>query len=421
MKLRRLVLLSTLAPALVLALPAQAVTLDEAIAAALAHAPAVAAADADHDAATARLTQAQAGNRPTASVRASVGYGYLDTMNFFGMPGATVTPIAALASIEQPLFTGGRVSAANDRARAGIAATEAGRTAARAQLAADVAAAYGAVLTSDIVISLYAHLVAQTAEITRQAQQKFRAGESPSTEVSQAQARHAEALGALAQARGSRAAAGAHYRNLVGVEPVGLMALPPGPAAPATLDAAIDIAAKNSPAVMQAQAALAAAQAAARGAKADRLPTVGAFAEASAIRDEFFPDYRANAATVGVRANWQFYNGGRTEGRVAETNADVRAAAERLRSARAQIEEAVIAAWSGVQATALMATAAADQARAADASLASVRHEVRVGLKPQLDLLDAEREAIAAASNAAQARANRTVIAYRLGALLGSY
>ena len=31
------------------------------------------------------------------------------------------------------------------------------------------------------------------------------------------------------------------------------------------------------------------------------------------------------------------------------------------------------------------------------------------------------REAIAAASNAAQARANRTVIAYRLGALLGSY
>jgi len=417
MMLRRLTLLSTLA----LAVPAHAVTLDEAIAAALAHAPSVIAADADLDAATARLTQAQSGGRPTATVRASVGYGYLNTMNFFGIPSASVTPIAALASIEQPLYTGGRVSAESDRARAGIAATEAGRNAARADLAAGVAAAYGAVLTSDIVTALYDHLVAQTAEIERQAQQKFKVGESPSTEVAQAQARHAEALGALAQARGARAAAGAHYRNLVGVEPVGLSALPAGPAAPATLDAAVDIAASKSPAVVQAQAILAAAQAAARSAKSDRLPTVGAFAEASAIRDEFFPDYRANAATVGVRANWRFYNGGRSDGRVAETSADVRAAEARLRSAQSLVEEQVIAAWSGVHATVLIANAADDQARAADAALVSVRHEVRVGMKPQLDLLDAERDAIAAAGNAAQARANRTVIAYRLGALLGTY
>ena len=49
-----------------------------------------------------------------------------------------------------------------------------------------------------------------------------------------------------------------------------------------------------------------------------------------------------------------------------------------------------------------------------------VRHEVRVGLKPQIDLLNAEREAAAAAAAAAQARTARIVAAYRLRALIGS-
>ena len=40
-------------------------------------------------------------------------------------------------------------------------------------------------------------------------------------------------------------------------------------------------------------------------------------------------------------------------------------------------------------------------------------------MKPQLDLLDAEREAIAATARAAQADAARIAIAYRLSAALG--
>jgi len=40
-------------------------------------------------------------------------------------------------------------------------------------------------------------------------------------------------------------------------------------------------------------------------------------------------------------------------------------------------------------------------------------------MKPQLDLLDAEREATAAAVNEAKAQSDRIVAAYRLLALLG--
>jgi outer membrane protein len=405
--------------AILVAAPAGAVTLDDAIAAALAHDPSIAIADAGRDAAGGRVDQARAAGRPTVTVRGSIGYGRLDPQGFFGLGGADVTPFTAQAMIEQPLFTGGRVSAAADQARAGLAMAEAGRSNARGDLAAAVAAAYGDVLATAIMRTSWLRLLAQTGEIERQARLRFKAGESPSTDVDQASARLAEARGGLAGAEGAVAAARAHYRNLVGTDPVDLAPLPAGPAAPATLDEAVALAARNSPAIAQAEAGLAAARAARRGAAAERLPMVGAFAEAGRVRDQFFPDYRANSATIGVRANWQLYNGGRVDGRMPETSAEARAAEARLRAAQQQVEEQVITLFEGLRTAHLVAIAAADQARASEAARASVAHEVRVGLKPQLDLLDAEREAIAATARAARAEAARTTTAYRLSAALG--
>ena len=402
-----------------LASPAGAVTLDDAIAAALAHDPSITIADADRDAAGGRLTQAKSAGLPSVRLSGSVGVGQLDMLGFFNFGNNSVTPAAAQASIEQSLFSGGRVTAEKDRARAGLAAAEASRTNARGQLAAAVAAAYGEVLTTATMVASLRRLRDQTVEINRQAGLRFKAGESPSTDVSQAAARLAEAEGGLAAAEGAQAAASARYRNLVGEDPVGLAPLPAGPAAPATLDQAIALAGANSPDIARAEAALSAARAANRGAQAERMPTVGAFAEAGVVRDQFFPNYSANAATVGVRANWQLYNGGRTNGRITETSAEARSAEARVRAARQAVEEQVITLFEGLRTAQLVAVAAADQARASEQARISVAHEVRVGMKPQLDLLDAEREAALATARVAQADAARVTTAYRLSAAIG--
>ena len=402
-----------------LAAPAGAVTLDDAIAAALAHDPSITIADADRDAAGGRVAQARAGSLPSVRVSGSIGVGQLDMLGFFGFGNNSVTPAAAQASVEQPLFSGGRVTAEKDRARAGLAVAEAGRSNARGQLAAAVAAAYGEVLTTATMVESLRRLRDQTIEINRQAGLRFKAGESPSTDVSQAATRLAEAQGGLAAAEGAQATARAHYRNLVGEDPVGLAPLPAGPSAPTTLDEAIALAGTNSPDIARAEAALAAARAANRGAQAERMPTVGAFAEAGIVRDQFFPNYSANAATVGVRANWQLYNGGRTAGRITETNAEARAAEARVRAARQQVEEQVITLFERLRTAQLVAVAAADQARASEQARISVAHEVRVGMKPQLDLLDAEREAALATARVAQADAARVTTAFQLSAALG--
>ncbi|MBA17457.1 MAG: channel protein TolC [Sphingomonas sp.] len=390
-------------------------TLEQAIAEAQAHAPAVAEADANGDAAAARTLEARAAGLPTATASASLAIGRLDPGGFFGLNAADVTPRAAQLSIEQPLFTGGRVGAAVDQARAGERAAAFGLDAVRASLAADVADAYGAVLVAEEQERLYAQLVTVTEGLARHAQDRFEVGDAPRTDVSQARARLAEARAGLAQAQGQALVA-----RLIGRPPGALAPLPPPPDTPATLEAALLAAHTNNPVIAQAQAGLDAAIAGERGARAERLPTLGAFGEATTVRDQFFPGYRGDSVALGVRVRWQFFDSGRTRGRISETGAEVRAARARLDQARDGIDEAVTAAFATLSAAALVEDAAADRAVAADEAVTNIADEVRVGQKPQIDLLDAEREALAARTAALQARALRVAAAYQLRALLGN-
>ena len=400
---------------------AQQLTLQEAIAEAEAHGPAIEAANAEREAAKARTIQARSAGLPSATVSGAIGVGRLDPGGFFGLQAANVTPRSLEATIEQPLFTGGRVSAAVARARAGEAAAGAARDIARADLAAQVAEAFGNQLVAQEERHLYQALVAATIELLRQAQERFKAGDAPLTDVSRASARLAEARAQLAAAQGSILTTRAHLARLTGQNPVALAPLPPTPAVPADLDSAILAARDTNPQVKLARAALDAAVAAERGARAEWLPTIGAFATASTIRDQFFPGYRADSATIGVRANWQIFDSGRVSGKVAEASAGVRAAQARLGDARAEIQEAVTGAYAEVESSILVEQAASQQRTAAAEAARSVREEVKVEEKPQIDLLNAEREATAAAIAELKAHAGRVTAAYRLNALLGRY
>lgn len=397
----------------------QPLTLEQAIAEAEAHAPAIDLADADRDAAAARTVQARAAGLPGATLTGTIGAGRLDPGGFFGLKAADVTPRAALATFEQPLFTGGRVSAALSRARAGERMAEAAVDNVRADLAASVAEAYGAVLIAEEQQRLYAALIATTSEVVRHAQNRFDVGDAPRTDLSQANARLAEARAQLAAAHGAIRVTRARLASLIGHDPGQLGPLPAPPALPADLEAAILAAENNSPAIARAKAGLDAALAGERGARAERLPTVGAFAEASTVRDQFFPGYRGDAATIGVRARWQIFDGGRVRGQVDEARAEVRGARARIAAVRDQVQEAITAAHAAVESSALIEQAAAEQRAAAEEAARNVRDEVKVGQKPQLDLLDAEREATASGVLALRARADRVTAAWRLNALLG--
>ena len=66
-----------------------------------------------------------------------------------------------------------------------------------------------------------------------------------------------------------------------------------------------------------------------------------------------------------------------------------------------------------------MAEAARQQAAAAETAEASLGHEVRVGAKPLVALLDAQRETLAARTALARAQSARVVARYQLRAAIG--
>ena len=396
--MRRPVLLVAGLAAVTLAAPASALalSLDEAIALARKSNPEFAIARAQADGAKARKAEAEAARWPSLTVSGESGQGSLDLGGFFGIGKADVSPRGAQVELRAPLFTGGAVSAAIAAARAEQSAAEQSVSAAAAGLETRVAEAYVGVQAAERLLDLARLGDRQAAEILRQARLRFEKGEIARTDVDQATAHQAEARADLARATGEVARARAHFHAVVGVAPETLE--PAQPAAPvaASLDDALAQAERTSPQVRAAADHLRAAEAGVRLAEAERLPSIALAASGSTVEDKFFPGYKADGYTVGVQGRWTLFAGGAINARVAQARSALRAARAASEAARANVREGVVSAWSDLEAARLMLTASRDRATAAAAALDSVGNEVRVGQKATLDLLNAERDRIAA-------------------------
>ena len=158
-----------------------------------------------------------------------------------------------------------------------------------------------------------------------------------------------------------------------------------------------------------------------RRAEADRLPDAWrSRPRRSSVRDQFLPGYRADSFSIGVQGHWTVFSSG---GRLRE---DRRGASGRTGSgsgarpgARRRLTRALSTPGPPASRPRPRPPPSSDQARAADAALADVREEVRVGERPTLDLLDAERADLDARIASLDADAARVVAAYKLDAVMG--
>lgn len=399
---------------------AQAQDLAAAISGALSNAPTLAEAQAGEAAAKARLDRAKAEGNPLLKVEGSYGAGRIDNGGFFGITADNVSPLAAQATAELPLYAGGRISSAVAQARGGADIARFGAEQARLQTIVNAVSAYTELLTARKLEERYSKLATALAETERQAGLRYRTGEIASSELAQARARRAEADAGLAQAQGRRISAEAAYQRLIGSPAGELASLPSLPIVPPSLDHALDMARASNPAMQQARAGVDVARAAVRAAKAEGLPSVGAFAEAAHVRDQFFPGYKADSVAVGVRGRWTLWAGGRVAAQTRAADADLATSEARLRQADQALEGMVIDAWQGLATARRMTEASRLRRDAAEEALRGTRLEAQVGARPTLAVLDAEREAIEAEAALLQAEGMQTVAAWRLNALSGN-
>ncbi len=399
---------------------AQAQDLAAAISGALANAPSLAEADAGEAAAKARLDRAKAEGNPLLRVEGSYGAGRIDNGGFFGIMADNVSPLAAQATAEMPLYAGGRISSAVAQARGGAEIARFGADQARLQTIVGAVRAYTELLTARKLEERYNKLALALAETERQAGLRFRSGEIASSELAQARARRAEADAGLAHAQGRRISAEAAYQRLIGSRAGELAPLPSLPIIPPSLDHALDMARSSNPAMQQARAGVDVARAGVRAAQAEGLPSVGAFAEAAHVRDQFFPGYKADSVAVGIRGRWTLWAGGRVAAQTRAADADLDASEARLRQADQALEGMVIDAWQGLATAKRMAEASRLRRDAAEEALRGTRLEAQVGARPTLAVLDAEREAIEAEAALLEAEGMQTVAAWQLNALTGN-
>lgn len=418
MRFRRLLLLGAGLAAIPIG-QAGAQSLDEVTRIALEQSPAVDGAQARAEAASAQLDLAHAQRLPDLTAQGRIGVGHIDPQGFFGLTPDNVTPRVAQVTAEVPLLTFGRIGGGIAQASGGSKAAELMAQQTRLNLRVDVARAYTQSAVSRRLVDSYDLLRLSLGRTLHQSELKFQAGAATSTDIAQAKARLAEAEAGYARASGNLATSLAQLRSLTGMDVRVEDDLPAPPPTPATRDEAIAMALQSNPQLLAAQQMVVSAEGKRQAARAESLPVVGAYAEAASVRDQFFPDYAADSWSAGLQVKWNFFSFGRNGAKARAAASERDAAQADLALARLQTEQAAISAFEEHATARLMLTASQARDAAAREALRGTKLEVEAGAKPQLALLDAQREAIEAEAALAGAQGAVIASAYYLRAIAG--
>jgi outer membrane protein len=250
------------------------------------------------------------------------------------------------------------------------------------------------------------------------ARDRFEVGEITRTDVSQAEARLAEARSNLALVRGNVEVARAAFNLAVGRFPGDLAPPPPEPALPTSQAEATALARQRAPAIRQSQHNVRAAEINISRARAAMRPTVSIGGEVGYNnRDDAFGNRDFGAARLGI--NVPIYQGGRLSSLTRQAVANAEAARAGLLFTASTVDSEVARAWSALQVARASIVAREQQIRAAELAFEGVQEEATLGARTTLDVLNAEQELLDARVVLLDAQRTEYVAVYGLLAAMG--
>ncbi len=390
--------------------PACAETLADAIALAYDSNPTLQAQRATQRQLDESWVQARSGYRPTLSASAQETYqetrtpggrGYADT-NGDGIPDTlvstsihTANAASGTLTLTQPIWTGGRVGAAVSAAEADILQGRENLRRVESQVLGAVIQAYVDVRRDQEAVRIYENNLGVLTRQFEESKARFDVGEITRTDVAQAEARLEASRASLASGKAQLAISRGNYAAAVGQAP-GDLSPEPSLAAllPASVDQAFDTATVDNPAIRAAEYAEQASRARLSAARAERMPTVSIQGRLgwSGTADPLETDKMSRAVTGVAAVSVPLFNGGLTSSRV-------RAAIEKNNTDRINIEtarrtslQAITQAWSTLIASRANIASTDQQVKAARIAAEGTRQELQVGLRTTLDVLNAEQE-----------------------------
>lgn len=439
--LRRILYLSA-ALTVVPAAASRAQSLQESLAAAYANNPTLLAGRAQARAVDENVPQALSGWRPTVIIGAAGGYADTSTRNQSTIaiardPSGNVvnfdsagTPFSLYtdqprntsnitATVTQPLYRGGRTTAATRRAENQVYAQRARLLAVEQAVLLDGVRAYIGVVQSREEVRLNEN---NQQVLTRQLQatnERFRVGEITRTDVAQAEARLAASRFQLEQSQGTLQAARATFVRIIGLEPNNLIAPPPVRPPVNSLQDAIRRATANSPAVVEATFNESAARDNIDLQFGALLPTVSAQAQAFRIDNNQARGTRQTGAQVTANLSVPLFQGGAEHSAVRQARQQAQQARQVLMDARRVAEQDATRTWEALSTARAQVESSRSEIRAQEIALDGVQREAVVGSRTTLDVLNAEQELLNARVRLVRALATLINSSYELTASLG--
>jgi outer membrane protein len=395
---------------------AEAETIRESLAIAYANNPTLNAARAQLRGVDENVPQALTGWRPIVSAGASAGRIRSGADRFVDYRNNASLSL----TISQTLFRGFRTINSTRQAEAVVRAQRESLSSTEQDTLLDAATAYVDVIQDTALVSLQRSDLAFLQEQVRAARDRFDVGEGTRTDVSQAEARAAEARASLNTALANLNTSRAIYRQVIGLEANNLSAdATINRYVPKSLEQALQDGETHQPLIRQAQHQVDAAVFNIKAVEGELLPTVTLDGSVSrSWGSSSTVDITDNAEIFG-NVSIPIYQGGGVSSRVRQAKEELGQTRLQLDVARDQVRANVISAWGNFQAAEASIIAAQAAVKAQKLALEGVIEEQRVGQRTTLDVLDAQRELVTQQSNLVTAQRNRIIGGYQLVASVG--
>jgi outer membrane protein len=398
-------------------------TLQEALTAAYSTNPTLLAARAALRAVDEGVPQALAGWRPQISVAGSVGYAQ---GNFRQASGGTNGDSAnnrdlftGQATLTQPLYTGGKTSAATHSAENRVL-SQRGRLIATEQLVfTNVITDFVNVIQTQQLLQLN---INNEQVLNRQLQatnDRFRVGEITRTDVAQAEAALANARATRQTAEGNVQTARAAYQRDVGFLPDRLVEPQPLAVPLKSSGEAAQLAAANNPTIIYTMFDAAAAKDAVDTAFSTLMPTVAAQVQTFREDNPTTAHSRETQAAATVNVTIPIYQGGAEYAAVRQARQTEQQARKTVDDTRRQVIQAAISSYETLKAARSTIESTRAAIRANEIALEGTQREAIVGSRTTLDVLNAEQTLLQSRSTLVQNLASLVTSSYQIAAAIG--
>jgi outer membrane protein len=389
--LRRKSALSALVCCLTISAPAalQAQTLTQALADAYNTNPQLLAQRALLRATDEGVPQALANWRPTVNFTGQTGYATASQQTPIDTGHRQTRPNALTVTATQQIYSGGRTAAQTSQAINLVESARAQTLVIETTVFQAVAQAHLDVVRDQALLEVNRNNVAVLRKQLEATQDRFRVGEVTRTDVAQAEASLAQAVGQLVTAQGNLEISRAEYVRAVGHRPGTLMLPRDRPALPATQEEAVSLASNNNFSVVSAIFAELAARDNIDVVRGQLLPQISVIGTLSRTRDQSF-NFKGdltNSAQITAQLTMPLYEAGSIYSQTRQAEQTVGQRRSQVDDARRAAVQTATQNWSTLQAARASISSFAQAVRAAQIALEGTQQEALVGTRTVLDVL----------------------------------